>query len=410
MAHQRNVAIASGARTPFGSFGGSLRRVSLPELASVAIRAAIARAHVDPSEVQEVDLGINLPGGDRSIARQALLRSGIADTVNANSLDRACCSSMAALTMARRGIQAGDIDVAVAGGTENMSNVPYFVHDLRWGRRLGDITLKDQLVIADPMTGKPRAVQAADEAAEFGVTRAEQDAWALRSQELWAAAWQAGKFADELEPVTLQAADGQDLLFERDESPRETSLEKLGRLPVVYGSRSVTAGNAPGLSTGASAVVAMGEDYAREHGIDPLATIIGWAQVSGHPDKLASIPARAAAAALDRAGRTLADVDVIEINEAFAAMPLVSTLVLAGGDAEQAEKIRARTNVNGGAIALGHPTGATAVRLILTLAYELRRRGGGVGLATLCGGIGEGEAVVLEVARTAPARVNPGKR
>ncbi|HLG71294.1 MAG TPA: acetyl-CoA C-acyltransferase [Chloroflexota bacterium] len=393
----RQVVLASGVRTPFGAFGGALKDFWLPELGGVVIREAIQKAGVAPDEVDEVDMGINLPGSDRSIARQSMLKAGIPETKNANSVDRACCSSMAAITMARRGIQAGDVNIAVAGGTENMSKVPYFVHDMRWGHRLGDIQLKDQLVIADPMTGKPRAVQAADEAEEFGIGREEQDAWALRSQELWKAAWEAGRFADEIVPIEVPQGKSPPICFDRDESPRDTTLEKLAKLPTVYGSKTVTPGNAPGLNTGASAVVLMGQDVAEQRGCQPLASIVGWSQVSGHPDKLASIPAVAAKKALAEAGLSIDDIDLIEINEAFAAMPLVSTKLLAGGDAARMEAIRAKTNVNGGAIALGHPTGATAARLVLTVAHELQRRGGGLGLATLCGGIGEGECVIVRV-------------
>jgi len=393
----RDVVIASGVRTAFGSFGGALKDFWLPELGGIVIREALRRAGVAPEEVDEVDLGINLPGSDRSIARQSMLKAGLPETVNANSVDRACCSSMAAITMARRGIQAGDVNIAVAGGTENMSKVPYFVHDMRWGHRLGDIVLKDQLVIADPMTGKPRAVQAADEAEEFGIGREEQDAWALRSQELWKKAWKAGRFADEIVGVEVPQPKGEPICFDRDESPRETTLEKLASLPTVYGSKTVTAGNAPGLNTGASAVVLMGSDVALSRGLKPLAQIVSWAQVSGHPDKLASIPAVAAKKALGQAGLDIDEIDLIEINEAFAAMPLVSTKVLADGEPGRLQRLRERTNVNGGAIALGHPTGATAARLVLTVAHELRRRGGGLGLATLCGGIGEGECVIVRV-------------
>lgn len=391
------VVIVGGVRTAFGSFGGSLRDLGLPELASVAIRGALEAAAVLGRDVDEVDLGVNLPGGDRSIARQALLLSGIPETANANTIDRACCSSMAALTMARRGLQAGDIGIAVAGGVENMSKVPYFLHDLRWGRRIGDVNLRDQLVIADPMTGKPRAVQAADEALEFGIGREEQDRWALRSQELWRVAWDAGRLRDEIVPVPLKGRDGAVTQFARDESPRETSLERLSGLSTVYGSATVTAGNAPGLNTGATALVITRAATARERGLSFTATILGSAQVSGHPDKLASIPAVAANAAMANAGISLADVHLIEINEAFAAMPLVSTKILATGHGIGLDAVRAITNVNGGAIALGHPTGATALRLVLTLMHELRRRGGGIGLAALCGGIGEGEAVVIRV-------------
>jgi acetyl-CoA C-acetyltransferase len=393
----REVLLASGVRTPFGAFGGSLRDFWLPELGGIVIREAIRQAGIEPEDVDEVDMGINLPGSDRSIARQSMLKAGIPETKNANSVDRACCSSMAAITMARRGIQAGDVNVAVAGGTENMSKVPYFVHDMRWGHRLGDIKLSDQLVIADPMTGKPRAVQAADEAEEFGIGREEQDAWALRSQERWRQAWEAGRFADEIVPVEVPQPKGDPLCFDRDEPPRQTTLDKLAKLPTVYGSKTVTAGNAPGLNSGASAVVLMSADAADRRGCKPLARIFGWSQVSGHPDKLASIPALAARKALAMAGLTIDEIDLIEINEAFAAMPLVSTKVLAEGDVSRMEALRAKTNVNGGAIAIGHPTGATAARLVLTLAHELRRRGGGLGLAALCGGIGEGECVIVRV-------------
>ena len=393
----RDVVIASGVRTPFGAFGGTLKDFWLPELGGIVIREALRRANVAPEDVDEVDMGINLPGSDRSIARQSMLKAGIPETVNANSLDRACCSSMAAITMARRGIQAGDVNIAVAGGTENMSKVPYFVHDMRWGHRLGDVHLKDQLIIADPMTGKPRAVQAADEAEEFHIGREEQDAWALRSQDLWKAAWEAGRLADEIVGVEVPQPKGEPICFDRDESPRETTLEKLAKLPTVYGSKTVTPGNAPGLNTGASAIVLMGADSATSRGASLLASMIGWSQVSGHPDKLASIPAVAARKALATACLAIDQVDLIEINEAFAAMPLVSTKVLAEGDPARLAAIRAKTNVNGGAIALGHPTGATAARLVLTVAHELRRRGGGIGLATLCGGIGEGECVIVRV-------------
>ncbi len=393
----RNVIIASGVRTAFGSFGGSLKDYWLPELGGVVIREAVRRAGLAPDDVDEVDMGINLSGSDRSIARQSMLKAGIPETKNANSLDRACCSSMAAITMARRGIQAGDVNIAIAGGTENMSKVPYFVHDLRWGHRLGDIHITDQLVISDPMTGKPRAVQASDEAVEFGIGRDEQDAWALRSQELWKKAWEAGRFVDEIVALQVPQAKGEPLCFDRDESPRDTSLEKLAKLATVYGSKTVTAGNAPGLNTGASALCLMGEEIASQRDVKPLATMIGWGQVSGHPDKLASIPAIAAKKALAMAGLVIDDMRLIEINEAFAAMPLVSTKVLADGNDSRLERIRERTNVNGGAIAIGHPTGATAARLVLTLVHELRRRGGGMGLATLCGGIGEGECVIVRV-------------
>jgi acetyl-CoA C-acetyltransferase len=295
--------------------------------------------------------------------------------------------------------------VAVAGGTENMSKVPYFLTDQRWGHTLGDVVLKDQLVISCPMTGKPRAVQAGEEAVEYGITREQQDAWAVRSHQRYLEARAAGKFDEEIVPVEVPQPRGDPVLFEADESARpDTSLEKLAKLPTVYGSPTVTAGNAPGLNTGASALLLMSVAEAQRRGLEPLATLHGWSMASGHPDRIASIPSVSARIALEKVGLGLDDVDVIEINEAFAAVPLVSTHLLADQNATRADALREKTNVNGGAIAIGHPTGATAARLVMTAMYELRRRRSQNGaarphhaLVSICGGIGEAEAVVVRV-------------
>jgi len=399
------VAVISAVRSPFGKFGGALKDFSLPKLGGLAAAEAIRRAGVEPAEVEEVAMGVNLPGADRSIARQVLIEAGIPPNRVAYTVDRACCSSLAAITLASRSIRLGEARVAVAGGTENMSKVPYFLTEQRWGQRLGDVVLKDQLVIACPMTGKPRAVQAGDEAVEYGVSREEQDRWAVRSHQNYLEARAAGKFKDELLPIEIPQPRGAPLLFSQDESPRpETSLEKLARLPTIYDSPTVTAGNAPGLNTGASAMLLMAPAEAERRDRPPLATLISWAMASGHPDRIASIPAESARLALERVAMSLEEIDLIEINEAFAAVPLVSTLIMAGGDRERAEQIRAKTNVNGGAIAIGHPTGATGARLVMTLIYELRRRREAAGerrpyygLATLCGGIGEAEAIIVKV-------------
>ena len=384
-----DVVIVGVARTPFGKFGGALRSASLPELGSHAARAALDRAGVPAADVDELALGVNFPGSDRSIARQVALRAGIPEDRNAYTVDRACCSSLAAIGLATRSVRAGEAGVAVAGGAENLSKVPYFLEDLRWGHSLGRIELVDQLVISCPHTGVPRAVQASTEAAQHGIGRAEQDEWALRSQQRAAAAIASGLFVEEIAPI-----DG----VEVDESPRPgTTLDALARLATVNGSDTVTAGNAPGLSTGATSVVLMSAEEAARRGATRVATVVATAMVSGPPQNVASIPAIAARRVLEKAGLALSDVDLIEINEAFAAVPLVTTLVLAGGDQDEAERLRARTNVNGGAVALGHPTGATGARLVMTIALELARRGGGLGLVAICGGIGEGEAALIRV-------------
>jgi acetyl-CoA C-acetyltransferase len=399
------VVVISAVRSPFGKFGGALKDFSLPKLGGLVTAEAVRRASISPAEVEEVAMGVNLPGADRSIARQVLIEAGIPPERVAYTVDRACCSSMAAINMAARSIRLGEARVVVAGGTENMSKVPYFLTNLRWGHRLGDLTLKDQLIIACPMTGKPRAVQAGEEAVEYGISREEQDRWAVRSHQNYTRARAAGNFKDELMAIEVPSERGQSSLFTEDESPRpDTTLEKLAKLPTVYGSPTVTAGNAPGLNTGASALVLMARNEAERQHKPPLATLLGWSMASGHPDRIASIPAASARLALEKVGLTIDQIDLIEINEAFAAVPLVSTLIMAGGNRDKAEAIRTKTNVNGGAIAIGHPTGATAARLVMTLIYELhrRRQASGqtrpyYGLATLCGGIGEAEAVIVKV-------------
>jgi acetyl-CoA C-acetyltransferase len=395
---REQIVIAGAARTPFGKFGGALRSLSLPELGSHAARAALQRAGVAADDVDELALGVNFPGSDRSIARQTALRAGIPDDRNAYTVDRACCSSLTAIGMAVRSLQAGEATIALAGGAENLSRVPYFLEDTRWGHPLGRIELVDQLVIECPHTGVTRAVQAAVEAAEHGVGREQQDEWALRSQQRCADAVAHGRFEPELAPISVTHANGSVSEVSEDESPRpDATLERLARLTTVNGSATVTAGNAPGLSTGSTSVVLMAALEAARRNVAPIATIVERVMVSGHPQKIASIPAVAIRLVLERAGVALDDVDLIEINEAFAAVPVVSTLVLADGDRARAERLRERTNVNGGSVAIGHPTGATGARLVMTLAFELQRRGGGLGVVAICGGIGEGEAVLIRV-------------
>jgi acetyl-CoA C-acetyltransferase len=391
------IAILGAKRTPFGKFGGALTPLTIPELASHAAKAALAEAGVAPDRVDEIVLGVNLPGSDRSIARQAALKADIPDDRTAYTVDRACCSSMTAISLGARSIMVEDAQIALVGGAENMSKVPYFLEDMRWGHRLGHVQLTDQLVISCPYTGVARAIQASDEALEFDVGREQQDGWALRSQQLAAAAIEAGRFDDQIVPIEIEDRGGT-IVVDRDENPRpNVTLEGLAALKPVYGSRTVTAGNAPGLSTGSSQLVLADPALAERDGLAPIATLLATARASGHPAKIASIPAVAIRRVIERGGVDLDQVDLIEINEAFAAVPLVTTLVLADRDLVGAEALREKVNVNGGSIAIGHPTGATAGRMTMNLIRELRRRGGGIGVAALCGGIGEAEAALVRV-------------
>jgi acetyl-CoA C-acetyltransferase len=388
------IEIRALARTPFGRFGGALRDVDVRDLAAAAIGQTLQRGNLDPNEVDEVAIGVNFPGSRRSIGRQAALRAGVPATVNAFTVDRACCSSLTAVRLAARALRCGDAHTVVAGGAENLSAVPYYVESLRFGQRLGPVVLDDQLVVSCPHTGVARAVQASEEAESHGISRAEQDGWAVRSHELYWQAFEAARF-DEIFPVDGDTLRGAGSLG-ADEAPRRNvTSEALAALPLVNGSTTVTAGNAPGLSTGAAALL-LTSDRASAWG-PPVAQIIGFGTASGEPAHIGATPAVAARAALADAGVKLDDVHVIEINEAFAAVPLVATMVLAGGDRARAEELRTRTNTRGGAIAIGHPTGASGARLVMSAIAALRARGGGVGLVAICGGVAEAEALVVTV-------------
>jgi acetyl-CoA C-acetyltransferase len=388
------LRIAAEARTPFGRFGGALRDVDVRDLAAASIAKVIERAQIDPDEIDEVALGVNFPGSRRSIARQAALRARLPSTINAFTVDRACCSSLTAVRLAARGLRSGDTKVAVAGGAENLSQVPYFVEPLRFGQRLGPVILEDQLVVSCPHTGVPRAVQAADEASTFGISREEQDEWAARSHATFWQVYERQPFT-EVFPISHGQLPGANELG-ADEGPRRNvNRAKLAELPTVYGSTSVTAGNAPGLSTGSTALLLRADDSAAgrgEHG-----RIMGFGTASADAPLIGSTPAVAARRALESAGIKLHDIHVIEINEAFAAVPLIATHALADGDRHVMADLRSRTNTRGGAIAIGHPTGASGARLIMSALAALRERGGGNALITICGGIAEAEAIVVSL-------------
>ncbi|MEW6673908.1 MAG: thiolase family protein [Thermodesulfobacteriota bacterium] len=390
------VVLVKGVRTPFGNFGGALKDVPAVELAAKAIRAVLDEMPVMDEEIDFVIMGQVLPGSGQSAARQAVIAAGLPIGMNALTVERACCSAMHAVGISFENISSGRAKIMIAGGMENMSQTPYLVRQMRWGQRLGDITVEDELVIRNPYVKAPMAQYAGEVALEWGVERLELDEWAVRSNLTWVDADKKGLFKDEIIPVKVENKKGT-VVFERDEHPRpDSSVEKLAKLKVVYGSPTITAGNASAISDGSTATMLMSRREADARGIKPLARIIDHMAVSGEPRNSPVIPGVAIQRILAKNGLTLDDMKLIEINEAFASMPTVSTLYLADKDRRKAEKIREKVNVKGGAISIGHPIGATGGRVIMTLAYELRRRGERYGVASICGAIGQANVVLLE--------------
>ena len=378
--------IVSAVRTPFAKLGGGLREHEAPQLGAIAIRAALDRVDVANDEVEYVIMGEVLQAGaGQAPARQAAVGAGLPKETPADTINKVCASSIRAVEMADQMIRSGDHNVLVAGGMESMSNAPYLLKAARFGYRLGDGTLVDSMIhdgLTSSFDKKHMVEQASFVSRELGISREEQDGWALRSHERAVNAIDEGLFREEIVPVG-------DL--EVDEGPRrDTSLEKLSRLrPVFDPEGTTTAGNAPGVNDGAGALVLTSEEFARERGLEPLATIVSQAYVADDFAYLARTPAKAGARALEKAGKTIGDVERVELNEAFSSVVLNSAKML-GADPE-------RVNVNGGAVALGHPIGASGARILGTMIYELRRNGGGLGLAAICSGGGQGDAVLIEV-------------
>jgi acetyl-CoA C-acetyltransferase len=377
--------IVSAVRTPFGRLGGGLSEYPATQLGATVIRAALERAGLDPREVEYVIMGQVLQAGvGQAPARQAAIGAGIPKEVPADTINKVCASSIRALEIADLMIRAGEHDVVVTGGMESMSNAPYLLTKARFGYRLGNGELVDHMVFDGLMStfdGLHMVQQASNVSRELGISREEQDEWAYRSHMRAAEAQDAGHFDEEIVPVGDVTTD--------EGIRRDTTLEKLASLhPVFDPEGTTTAGNAPGVNDGASCVIVCSEEYARSHGLQPLATILAHGYVADEYAYLARTPARAGEQALAKAGLTPADVMRVEINEAFSSVAKNSTRML-GVD-------EAIVNVNGGAVALGHPIGASGARIVTTMVYELRRQGGGRGLAAICSGGGQGDAILVE--------------
>lgn len=394
----REVAIVSAARTPFGKFGGSLKDFQAVELGALAIKESLRRISLNPTQIDEVIMGMVVPAGQGQIpARQAAIKAGIPHQIPVLTINKVCGSALKAVTLAAQIIRAGDADIMVAGGMESMSNIPYINKTMRWGVRMNDSANIDAMVwdgLWCPENNVHMAVIGGQVAKEYDISREAQDAWAYRSQQRWQIAEDQGKFDQERFPIEAKTRKGS-VLITKDESPRaDTTMDELSKLaPLFVKNGTVTAGNAPGVNDGASAVVVMSKDKAQELNLEILATIKGHAQVSSESKNIATVPGLAIKKLLNKYQLDIQDIDLWEINEAFAAVPLVSCKILA----MDAQTMESRVNVNGSAIAAGHPIGASGARILMTLIYELRRSGKKSGICAICSGMGQGDAVWVEV-------------
>ncbi|MED0771941.1 acetyl-CoA C-acetyltransferase [Bacillus siamensis] len=389
------TVIVSAARTPFGKFGGALKEVKAAELGGIAIKEAIKRAGIGESEAEGAVMGMVVQAGAGQIpARQAARYAGLPWSVPAETINKVCASGLRAVTFCDQIIRANDADVLIAGGMESMSNIPYAIPAGRWGIRMGDGVFQD-LMVHDGLTCAfdqvHMAVHGSAAAEKYGISRDEQDNYALSSQKRAAEAAETGKLQEEIVPVTWTDKKGKQHNVTQDEGLRpDTSLEQLAKLkPIFTAGGTVTAGNAPGVNDGAGAFVLMSEEKAAKQHVRPLAAILGFASVGLEASELASAPGEAISRLLKKTGLSVDDIDLFEVNEAFASVVLVSEKI--------ARFSREKVNVNGGAIAFGHPIGASGARIIMSLIYELKRRGGGLGIAAICSGAAQGDAVLLEV-------------
>jgi len=390
----REVVIVSAVRTPIGTFGGSFKDVSAVTLGSIVAKEAIKRANITPEMVDEVIFGNVLQAGQgQNVARQVSIHAGIPIEVPSYTVNKVCGSGLKTVALAAQAILAGDADIILAGGTENMSQAPYLLKGARWGQRMGDGTIEDYMVhdgLWDIFNDYHMGITAENVAEQWNITREEQDKFALTSQQRAEKAIKSGRFKDEIVPVSVPQRKGDPIIVDTDEHPRfGTTLEGLAKLkPAFKKDGTVTAGNASGINDGAAALVVMSKEKAEELGIKPLATIVSYASAGVDPKIMGTGPIPASRKALEKANMTVADLDLVEANEAFAAQSLAVVKDL-GLDPE-------KTNVNGGAIALGHPIGASGARILVTLLHEMAKRDAKTGLATLCIGGGQGIALIVK--------------
>lgn len=392
----QNVVIVSAVRTPVGSFGGSLKTIDAVKLGEIAVKEALNRANLDPEKVDELVFGCVLQGGQgQNVARQVCLKAGLPIEVPALTINKVCGSGLRAVSLGAQIIKAGDAEVVVAGGTESMSMSPYVVPSARWGQRMNDGKFVDMMIkdgLWDAFYNYHMGITAENVAEKYGFTREELDQFSVTSQNRAEAAIKAGKFKDEIVPVEVPQKKGDPIIFDTDEDPKfGNTMEKVSKLKPAFKKDGgiVTAANSSGINDGAAAFVLMSEEKAKELGLKPLCKIVSYASAGVDPQIMGTGPIPASRKALQKAGLTVEDMDLVEANEAFAAQALAVTKDL-GLDPE-------KTNVNGGAVAIGHPIGASGGRILCTLIYEMKKRNSHYGLATLCIGGGMGTALVIEM-------------
>jgi acetyl-CoA C-acetyltransferase len=392
--------VVSAARTAIGRFGGAASGLPAVDLGGHAIEAALERAGIAGEQVDYVIMGQVLQAGTGQItARQAAVKAGVPENVPAITINKVCLSGLNAIALADQLIRAGEVSAVVAGGMESMDQAPYLLPKARTGYRMGDGKLVDSMIydgLWDAFNHKHMGDQSDDVNKELSISREDQDAWAARSHDRAQAAIEEGRFAEEIVPIEIPQRKGDPITFDTDEGVRSgTTRESLAKLkPAFQSDGTITAGNASQISNGGAAVVVMSEERAQELGVSPTAEILAHGMSADRPPYLHTVPALAIQAALKKSGLSPNDIDLLEINEAFAAVALHSTRLLFNGNGAAEDKV----NVNGGAVALGHPIGCTGARLTVTLLHELKRRGGGIGVAALCGGGGQGDAIVYRVA------------
>lgn len=399
----KQIVIVEACRTPFDKFGGATKEFSSIDYAKISMNNVVERAGIKKSDIERIYMGVALPSevgqyGNVPV-RQALLQAGFEPTTVSMTVDRACCSSMAALQFLYKDMLLGECEIAMAVGSESLSNVPLCVPSrVRWGTKASDINLWDPMAHVGYDAFAPVSVDTETVAKRYNVTREDMDKWSVQSHKRFFEAKERGFFSSEVVPLTVKDKKGNETVIEYDVAPREDStFEKLSKLKSVYGTEMITAGNAPGLNGGSTAIILMTEEKAAEMGLKPLAYIKEIAAVASESENIPTVPALAIKQLLAKTGLTLDDIKTIEINEAFAAMPLVSSKILADGNEAVLERLHKIINPNGGAVAIGHPMGATGLRLIMTCMYELINQGGGIGIACLCGGLAQGDGVMIEV-------------